>query len=70
MEKNNDCVTPAQLSQNLSEWVPQIHSKKKKVLQAIVMFNQGWDLVMKGYIELKWRPTIVLVIFVFFSPKK
>lgn len=29
-KKNNDCVTPAQLSQNLSEWVPQIHSKKKK----------------------------------------
>ena len=31
-----------------------------------MMFNQGWDLVMKGYMELKWLSNIVLITFVYF----
>lgn len=61
---------PPQLSQDPSEWVIHIHIKKKKVSLAILVFHQGWELVMKDYSKLKWSPNTVLFTFAFFSSKK
>ena len=36
----------------------------------MLVFHQGWELVMKGYSKLKWSPNTILFTFAFFSSKK